>query len=69
MAKTSFIFNKLGYGLHLPNLPKPDYLILKKRCEDWNMTTVQVILLGLRAIDHLSSEVSESLAQQVMKDI
>ena len=64
----SVLFNKHGFGLHLPNLPKPDYLLLKERSQKWDMTFIQVILLALRALEHLPEEKWTELTQQVMKD-
>ena len=69
MAKSSYAFTKLGYGLHLPNLPKADYLKLKERCQQWNMSMIQVILMGLRGLDYLPEEKYAKLAEQAQADV
>jgi hypothetical protein len=68
-GKSNYALNKLGYGLHLPNLPKGDYLKLKQRCADWNMSMVQVILMGLRALDYLSEDKVSQLAEKAVADV
>jgi hypothetical protein len=60
---------KPGFGLHLPNLPKADYLVLKKRRDEWQMSMVQIVLLGLRAIEHLPDATLRELTEQVVKDV
>ena len=68
-GKGSYALNKLGYGLHLPNLPKADYLKLKQRCVDWNMSMVQVILAGLRALDYIPEEQLGKITEKAVEDV
>lgn len=60
---------KISFGLHLPNLPKKDYKLLKERCLQWKMSMIQIILLGLRVLDELPDETIERLTKQVMEDV
>jgi hypothetical protein len=69
MAKSSYAFNKLGFGLHLPNLPKADYLKLKGICQQTGMSMIQVILMGLRSLDYLPDGQWEKLSDAARRDV
>lgn len=65
----SYEYNKLGFGFRLPNLPKQDYLVLKKQCDEWNMTMVQMVLLGLRVMNRMPGTLSEAEFQELVNGV